>query len=199
LAGWVVARAAGDRSSGEQATGGVAQSLGQQLSSCLILSQGTGPPVEVLECYDAILVEHPANAEALTYRGWFLVRAGVPEFAWTNLADAAAADPEYADARVFRAIALERMCRPEEALAELDIFESLDPLPEMQQLVDGADLRGSIAALQEARDAIPELAGPPPPIEEATNEAERVQCDALRDAGVLDAVTSGNGEDDSGG
>lgn len=199
LAGWGVARAAGDRSSGEQATGGVAQSLGQQLSSCLILSQGTDDPVAVLECYDDILAEHPANAEALTYRGWFLVRAGLPQLAWPNLADAVAVDPEYADVRVFRAIALERMCRPEEALAELDTFDSLDPLPEMRQLVDGADLRGSITALQEARDAVPDVAGAPPPIEEAASDAERIQCDALAAAGVLDSVTTSDGEDDSGG
>jgi len=190
LAGWGVARAAGDRSAGEQATGGVAQSLGQQLSNCLILRQTSEVPVEVLVCYDAILEEHPASAEAFTYRGWFMVdAAGLPQLAWPDFVDAAAADPEYVDVRVFRAVALERMCRPEEAAAELDIFDSLDPLPEMQSLVESFALRERIAQLQAARDAVPEVAGAPTPIGEVPEE-EWVQCDALADAGVLDAESN---------
>ncbi len=190
LAGLAVARAAGDRSSGEQATGGVAQSLGQQLASCLILSQTAEEPVDVLECYDAILTEHPANVEALTYRGWYLVsRVDLPAFAWDDLAEAVAVAPEYPDARVFRAIALQRMCRPEEALAELEVFDSLDPLAEMSSLVEAFALRDRIAALQAARDAVPEVAGAPTPIDEVP-EDERVQCDALADAGVLERIES---------
>ena len=187
LAGWGVARAAGDRSGGEQATGGVAQSLGQQLSNCLIRSQSEEEPIEVLECYDAILEEHPANAEALTYKGWFLVRVGLPQLAWDDLADAASVAPDYPDARVFRAVALNNMCRPEEAAAELEVFASLDPLPEMEALVESFALPERIVALQEARDAVPEVAGAPTPIDEVP-EAERIQCDRLFDAGVLDPV-----------
>jgi len=190
LAGLGVARAAGDRSSGEQATGGVAQSLGQQLTSCLILSQTADEPVQVLECYDAILTEHPANAEALTYKGWFLVsRTPLTALAWDDLAEAVAVAPDYPDARVFRAIALQRMCRPEEALAELEVFDSLDPLPEMTSLVEAFALRDRIADLQAARDAVPEVAGAPTPIDEVS-EDERVQCDALADAGVLEPIES---------
>lgn len=187
LAGWGVAQAAGDRSANEQATGGVEQSLGQQLSNCLIVSQTAQEPIEVLECYDDVLVEHPANAEALTYRGWFLVRADLPQFGWPSLAEAVAVAPDYPDARVFRAVALNNMCRPDEALAELDVFESLDPLPEMEALVESFALPERIAALQEARDAVPELAGAPTPIDEVPEE-ERIQCDALADAGVLDSI-----------
>jgi tetratricopeptide (TPR) repeat protein len=187
LAGWAVARSAGDRSGDEQATGGIAQSLGQQLSNCLIASQSGEEPIEVLECYDAILEEHPANAEALTYKGWFLVRVGLPQLAWADLAEAASVAPEYPDARVFRAVALNNMCRPEEAAAELEVFESLDPLPEMTALVESFALPERIAALQEARDAVPEVAGAPTPIDEVP-EDERIQCDRLFDAGVLDPV-----------
>lgn len=187
LAGWGVARAAGQRTGTDQATGGVSQSLGQQLANCLIISQSSDEPVEVLECYDAILAEHPANVEALTYRGWFLVRLGVPDLAWPNLSEAVALDPDYPDVRVFRAVALNRMCRPEEAEAELEVFDSLDPLPEMRSLVEDFGLRDSISALKEARDAVPEVAGAPTPIDEVP-EVERIQCDALYDAGVLDAV-----------
>ncbi len=193
LAGWGVARAAGQRTGTDQATGGVSQSLGQQLANCLILSQSSDEPVEVLECYDAILAEHPANVEALTYRGWFLVRLGVPDLAWPNLSEAVALAPEYPDVRVFRAVALNRMCRPEEAEAELEVFDSLDPLPEMRSLVEDFGLRDSIAALKEARDAVPEVAGPPTPIDEGP-EDQRIQCDALYDAGVLDAVQGGPAE-----
>src|SRR5690606_12603274 len=92
--------------------------------------------IEVLECYDGILAEHPASVEALTYRGWYLLRQDLDgmslfEFAWPNLVDAVAIDPDYADARVFRAIALKQLCRPEEAAAELEAFDATDPLPEM--------------------------------------------------------------------
>ena len=184
LAGWAVARAAGQRSAGEQATGGVAQSLGQQLTGCLQMSMTAEAPVPVLECYDAILEEHPANAEALTYRSWFLVRAGVADLAWDGLEEAVAVDPEYPDARVFRAIALDRLCRPDEALAELEVLDTLDPSPDIEQLVAQFQLRESIEALRVARDAVPEVAGPPPPIDEV-DEAERSRCDELRSAGVL--------------
>ncbi len=194
LAGLAVARAAGDRSQGEQISGGVTQSLGQQLTSCLQLSSSSTDQVAVLECYDDILAEHPASVEALTYRGWYLLRQDLDsmaffEFAWPNLEEAVALDPEYSDARVFRAIALNRLCRPEEALAELEVFDASDPLPEMTALVEQQGLRASIAELVEIRDAIPEVAGPPAPLD-LGDLASVDQCPVLVQAGVGQQATT---------
>ncbi|QGG94536.1 tetratricopeptide repeat protein [Actinomarinicola tropica] len=192
LAGFAVARMAGDRSQGQQISGGVVLSVGQQLTSCLQLSNTSERPVEVLECYDGILADHPANVEALTYRGWFLLRLDLQgmtfvEQAWPNLEDAVAIDPAYPDARVFRAIALNRLCRPDEASAELEAFDDARPLQEMVDLVEQQQLRESIDQLTELRDAVPEVAGPPAPLD-IEDPASIDQCAVLSEAGVFDGL-----------
>lgn len=194
LAGVAVARMAGDRSQGEQISGGVVMSVGQQLTSCLQLSNTSERPVEVLECYDAILDDHPANTEALTYRGWFLLRLDLDaltffEQAWPNLEDAVAIDPAYPDARVFRAIALNRLCRPDEAAAELAAFDAADPLQEMVDLVERQQLRESIDQLVELRDAVPAVAGPPESLD-VGDPASIDQCAVLAEAGVFDGLAA---------
>lgn len=193
LAGWAVARAAGDRSQGDQITGGVVMSLGQQLTACLQLSNTSSDQVEVLQCYDGILADHPASVEALTYRGWYLLRTDLDgmalfPYAWPSLEEAVALDPAYSDARVFRAIALNRLCRPEEAQAELDAFDASNPLAEMVSLVEGQGLRDSITQLSELRDAVPEVAGPPAPVDLDGAPDEVDQCMVLVRAGVFDGL-----------
>lgn len=197
LAGLGVARAAGDRSQGEQITGGVVMSLGQQLTACLQLSNTATDQIEVLECYDDILAEHPASVEALTYRGWYLLRQDLDgmsffEFAWPNLVDAVAIDPDYTDARVFRAIALKQLCRPEEAAEELAAFDASDPLPEMTALVEEQRLRESIDEIVRLRDAVPAIAGPPEPLD-LDDLAAADQCLVLFEAGAFESASSGDG------
>lgn len=194
LAGFAVARMAGDRSQGQEVSGGVVMSVGQQLTSCLQLSNTAEQPVDVLECYDGILEDHPANVEALTYRSWFLLRLDLQnmtfvEQAWPALEEAVAIDPEYPDARVFRAIAFNRLCRPEEAAAELEAFDAARPLQEMVDLVEQQQLRDSVEQLIALRDAVPEVAGPPPSLD-VDDPGSIDQCPTLAAAGVFDGLSA---------
>ncbi len=188
LAGLGVARAAGDRSDSGTITGGVRETVGQQLFACQQLAV-EGEIRDSLVCYDAIIEEHPANVEAVTYRAWTLVVfAGLPDLAWPHLDRAVALDPAYPDARAFRAIVLLSWCRPDEALAELDAFDEARPLAEMRALVHDQYLVGQRAEeLREVRDAEPAVAGPPTPIGES-EESAWDQCPVLADAGVLERI-----------
>ncbi|MPY95728.1 MAG: tetratricopeptide repeat protein [Acidimicrobiia bacterium] len=63
-----------------------------------------------------------------------------------NFDRAVALDPAYPDARAFRAVLLERLGRPAEALAELDAFDALDPPQLMSDLVAQFQLRERVEA-----------------------------------------------------
>jgi tetratricopeptide (TPR) repeat protein len=136
LAGVLVAQASGRRDAGDQATGDIRASARDKLGECLS-GEGQVEPVDTLKCYDAVLAEAPDDAEALTYRGWFLVRAGLVDEGYEWLERAVAADPTFPDARVFRAIVLLRdRDDPAAAKAELDAFYAADPSAGMRQLAD---------------------------------------------------------------
>ena len=186
LAGLGVARAAGDRTSVDGLTGDVRATVGQMLFRCDEL-QAQGELLAALECYDDVLEQHPANAEAMTSKGWTLVLAGLPDLAWPYFEDAVAVDPELSEARAFRAILLNWWCRPEETLAELDAFDASRPLTEMRSLIEGGGLREEAEAILAARLDSPEVAEPPPSITEVA-EDEWNQCPALHEAGVLEAA-----------
>lgn len=186
VAGFGVARAAGDRGEGEFITGGIRESISQRMFDC----QELVADLEIrdaLECYDAILEEQPNNREAITYRAWALVLAGLPEVAWPYLDRAVLVAPEYPDVRAFRAIVLNAWCRPDEVLEELDAFDEARPLEEMRQLVDGYQLRERATDLLDVRRQEPDVAEPPTPISEVDAEAYD-QCPVLADAGVIERV-----------
>lgn len=182
-AGLLVANLAGDRTDTGEISGSVPETTGQRLAGCL-RSANAGEIVEALQCYDAVLADEPANAEALTYRGWSLVLAGLPFEAWRWFDDAVIADPGYADARAFRAIVLNAWCRPEEALAELDALDDIGPLPEIAALIEGRGVRAEAEALVAARTEVPSLAEVPTPADPAAPE-QLDQCPAFIEAGVL--------------
>lgn len=186
VAGLGVARAAGDRGEGEFITGGIRESISQRMFDCESLISQLEIR-EALECYDAILEEQPNNREAMSYRAWALVLAGLPDVAWPYLDRAVMIDPEYPDVRAFRAIVLNAWCRPDEVLAELDAFDDARPLEEMRQLVAGYQLRERATELLDVRREEPEVAEPPTPITEV--EAEQYdQCPVLADAGVIERM-----------
>lgn len=104
LAGVLVARASGERGAGTIT--GNDGSLRQQLATCQTLS--FQKPKEGIACYADVLESHPENLEALTYQGWAYVRDGQVEKGAANLARVVELDPDYPDARVFRAVLLSR-------------------------------------------------------------------------------------------
>lgn len=136
LAGVLVAQASGRRDAGDQATGDIRASARDKLGECLS-GEGEVEPVDTLKCYDAVLAEAPDDPEALTYRGWFLVRAGLVDEGYEWLERAVTADPSFPDARVFRAIVLLRdRDDPGAAKAELDAFDAAGPSAGMRQLAE---------------------------------------------------------------
>ena len=103
-AGLLVARSSGQRGAGTLTGNG--DSLREQLATCQPLAFRS--PAKGVSCYQKILDASPDNLDALTYQGWALVRDGNVERGARNLARAVAVDPDYPDARVFRAIVLAR-------------------------------------------------------------------------------------------
>jgi tetratricopeptide (TPR) repeat protein len=160
-AGVLVAQVAGTRTSGDSLTGDIRQSNRQRLASCLELAGsafavggaetagGQGDLLGAVQCYSEVLRDEPSNAEALTYRGWLLVRTGDQRLEARAAADldaAVAADPTFPDARAFRAVVFYRLGRFEAAQAELDVLDALDAAPIIDTLLDQLGVRDGVAA-----------------------------------------------------
>jgi tetratricopeptide (TPR) repeat protein len=141
LAGLLVAQASGRRDAGELSSGDVRRSVTEKLNEAGRLLRED--PQAAVDLYDEVLVDQPANAEALAYRGWALYQfLGEPEDGLTSLIDAATADREYPDAAAFLAVVFYRSGLIRQASNELDRLESLDPPPAMLDLT--ADIREQI-------------------------------------------------------
>ncbi|MEX1217041.1 MAG: hypothetical protein WEA11_00815 [Acidimicrobiales bacterium] len=150
-AGWVVFRNAGTRAPGQGLTGDIRQDS----SNLLLQARGltgqaqaslqAGNSAQALEqfemaieAYDEALEISPLNVEAMTYRGWLLhtialssepsVAAQLDVQAGQYLDEAIAVDPNYSDARVFRAILERNAGEFEAAQADLDAID-LNEIP----------------------------------------------------------------------
>ncbi len=146
LAGVLLGRASGFRSPNDSLSGDIRQSSTGLLSEADVLTR-EGRWEEAIGVYDEVLDLSPANAEALTYRGWLTNRLGEGD-GLGDLDEAVAVAPDYPDARVFRAIVLDDQQRFSEAAADLAVFDTLDPPAEIVGIVEGSNLRASIAAGQ---------------------------------------------------
>lgn len=157
-AGWVVFRNAGTRAPGQGLTGDArqdsanlilqAQSATGQASAALQAGDGAKALKyfeSAITSYDRALELSPANAEALTYRGWVLhtiavnsqaaQAAQLDAQALDYLNRAIAADGTYSDARVFRAI-LERNAKQYAAAkADLDAVDMSAIPPYMTNMI----------------------------------------------------------------
>lgn len=122
-AGLLVARTSGQRGGGTL-TGNTGDRRAQ-LAACQPLA--FSDPGKAIPCYQKILDEHPDDLDALTYQGWAYIRDEQIERGGRNLARVVELDPDYPDARVFRAIVLSRAGAFEEAAAEVDRFYRNDP------------------------------------------------------------------------
>lgn len=161
-AGLLVARLAGTRTSGDTITGDIRASTRQDLAACLELASvalrgsasgegtaaDTGQLFEAVKCYSELLQRVPGNPEALTYRGWLLVRTGSPQLqaqAAGDLDAAVAADPTYPDARAFRTIVFLRLGQLDAARDELQLLDTLDTPPIINSLLDQFGVRQALA------------------------------------------------------
>ncbi len=105
-------------------------------------------PQRAIRSFDSVLLIDENNASAMAWHGWtlaLLAESGVEELfpeseEWLDRA--VAADPNNADAHVFRAFLFNRLDRPEEARAELAAFDALAEQPaDMMALLDQFGLR----------------------------------------------------------
>ncbi len=158
-AGLLLARTVGERGVNDQITGGIEESSRTRVIRCQELGSSGGDLVGALECFDELLLDDPENAEALAYRGWYVLLAsgalqqGSDGSAQAD-ADAAellasgldyldrsiAADPTFPDPFAFRASVHDRLGQSELACADVASLSELDP-PEffLQQTAAIAD------------------------------------------------------------
>jgi len=121
VVGFVIADNFGTRTSGESITSAGPSSNREKIAEAqqLEASGEADGLAEAARLYDEVLESDPENVDALTYKGWLLVRAGLAE-GMDLLDQAIALRPGYAPPHVFKAVALRNQGDPEGALAELD-------------------------------------------------------------------------------
>ena len=137
LASATVAGVAGSRSPGSPLTGTVGLEGEGRLEEALALERD-GRAADALKAYDAILRTEPDNVAALSYRGWLLKRAGLPDEAMASLDRAVAVDPSFPDAHFFRGMVLyQDRDDPAAAVPEFRLFMANRPPPEMVPMVQG--------------------------------------------------------------
>lgn len=109
-------------------------------------------PQRAIRSFDAVIRVDETNAAAMAWHGWTLAllgESGVEELfpeAEEWLDRAVAADPDNADARVFRAFLFNRLERVDEARIELAAFDALPEQPaDMVALLEQFALRDVLA------------------------------------------------------
>lgn len=149
IAGLALAQGLGERGVNDSLTGAVDPSSRTRVMECQ--AQGSGPDGDLLgaiKCFDEVLTVDPDNAEAMAYRGWYLLLAAgsvqqggptdtVPSADVQALIDsgldylnrAVEADPTLPDPLAFRAVAFDRLGRSDEACADVAALRALDPPP----------------------------------------------------------------------
>jgi tetratricopeptide (TPR) repeat protein len=151
VAGGAVATFSGTREPGAPMTGSLPDTPSGRMQQALQL-ESEGKAAEALRIYDELIRADPRNIAALSYRGWLLKRAGLPDQAMDSLDRAIAVDPKFPDAHFFRGMVLYQDRKdPAGAVTEFRLFLSNNPPPEMVPLVEDV-LRRAMAD-----------AGQPPP------------------------------------
>ncbi len=162
LASWAMVAFSGARGSGDTASGEIRQSTTTLLADAAE-AFGRGDVDRSIELYGEVLELQPTNVEAHTYRGWIQYQTGDKEAAADDFDEAVALDPQYADVRVFRAIAALDAEDYEGASAELAAFDAANPTAIARQLVAQRQVRERIglarmAELLDATDGVPDIA-----------------------------------------
>jgi len=137
MTGGAVVAFSGHREAGAPMTGSLPDTPSGRMQQALQL-EAAGKASDALKIYDDLLKTDPRNVQALSYRGWLLKRAGLPDLAMAALDQAIAIDPRFPDAHFFRGMVLYQDRKdPGAAVTEFRLFLSNNPPPEMISLVEG--------------------------------------------------------------
>jgi lipoprotein NlpI len=139
--GFLVAKTAGSRNSGDAISGEIRMS-----PRTLLIEASVAPREEAMEIYDQVLELQPSNAEALAYRGWMLWLGGELESALSDIESSIIFDPAYPDARAFRAIINFRGGKILEASEDLLLLDSLNSAPVIRDLLASSRFRESVSS-----------------------------------------------------
>jgi len=136
VAAGAVVTFSGQRESGAPMTGSLPDTPSGRLQQALQL-ESNGKAADALKIYDQLIQENPRDVAALSYRGWLLKRAGLPDRAMESLDAAIAIDPRFPDAHFFRGMVLYQDRKdPAAAVTEFRLFMSNNPPQEMVPLVE---------------------------------------------------------------
>ncbi|HEV3497796.1 MAG TPA: tetratricopeptide repeat protein [Actinomycetes bacterium] len=136
VAGGAVATFSAQREPGAPMTGSLPDTPSGRMQQALQL-ESEGKAAEALKLYDELIRENPRDIAALSYRGWLLKRAGLPDQALDSLDRAIAVDPKFPDAHFFRGMVLYQDRKdPAAAVTEFRLFLSNNPPREMVPLVE---------------------------------------------------------------
>jgi len=147
--GVLVAATSGERVPGQTATGNVPSNTTDQLAAAQQdLAQGKA--VDALKLYDQVLKQDPANAQALTFRGWILESANLHDEALASLDKASKADPSFAMAHYFKgAVLFQSKNDPAGAVKEFEAFLASNPPPDAAKTAQDALNQAKQAAGQQ--------------------------------------------------
>lgn len=144
-AGFLLAQTSGERGVNDQLSGEIDGSSRTRVAECQELGSIGNDLVGALACFDELLLDDPENAEALSYRGWYLLLAAGSLQASAQTDDEAAeaealiatgltyldqaivVDPLLPDPLAFRATVYDRQGRATEACADVAALLELDP------------------------------------------------------------------------
>lgn len=104
-----------------------------------------GDPALALRVYEAVLADHPDHVGALTYSGVMLTQTGLDDqFAKgaQRINQAVEAAPNHPEARLWRAWLFMGLGQSDQARADLDHLDAINPSPEIARLA--ADLRSRL-------------------------------------------------------
>lgn len=133
----IVALGAGltDRLAGQTTTG----SINADSNTLLARAQqqaGSGKVADAVKTYDQVLKQDPKNVQALTYKGWLIRLAGLPNEGLDSINQALAVNPNYPDAHFFKGFILFRDRQdPKSAIPEFQAFLNDNPPQDMVPLV----------------------------------------------------------------
>ena len=163
-AGYVVATSSNERSTLDEASGGIVRGTTDRITEAQLLAR-EGRILDAIKVYDAIIAEDPNNPVALAQKGWLLSRVGEPNLVDRGLASidkAIEVEPTYADAYFFRGMILWRgKGQPAQAVETFQRGIENNPPPdvlsglqEAKQLAE-ADLAAAAGAPTTAPSATP--------------------------------------------